>query len=177
MLFNDILSDRVPTVELGQTNIIFNIPHPSLLLHIHDKTSRNAILLLIQEVKHNIIFRRRNLPPSAQQITDPRRQAAHLDSTIPRLRSYLQYIELVKQQTCCCDYENLTSPEEILTLQPCLIFLTSKTQNYLSHTNTVTCAHPAHSALQTIKTCNVMKDMYICIHPPPSNLHTLTDIM
>jgi hypothetical protein len=80
MLFNDVSSDRVPRVELGQTNIIFNIPHPSLLLHIHDKTSRNAILLLIQEVKRDIIFRRMNLPPSAQQITDLRRLAAHLDS-------------------------------------------------------------------------------------------------
>jgi hypothetical protein len=96
ILFNDISSDRILRVELGQTNIIFNIPHPSLLLHIHDKTSRNAILLLIQEVKRDIIFRRMNLLPSTQQITDPRRLAAHLDSTIRRLRSYLQYIELVK---------------------------------------------------------------------------------
>ncbi len=56
MLFNDISSDRVPRVELGQNNIIFNIPHPSLVLHIHDKTSRNSILLLIQEVKRDIIF-------------------------------------------------------------------------------------------------------------------------
>jgi hypothetical protein len=96
MLFNDISLDRVPRVELGQTNIIFNIPHPSLLLHIHDKPSRNAILLLIQEVKRDIIFRRMNLPPSAQQITDPRRLAAHLDFTICRLCSYLQYIGLVK---------------------------------------------------------------------------------
>jgi hypothetical protein len=96
ILFNDVSSDRVPRVELGQTNIIFNIPHPFLLQHIHDKTSRNAILLLIQEVKQDIIFRRMNLPPSAQQITDPRRLAAYLDSTIRRLRSYLQYIGLVK---------------------------------------------------------------------------------
>ncbi len=96
MLLNDISSDRVPRVELGQTNIIFNILHPSLLLHIHDKTSRNVILLLIQEVKRDIIFRRMNLTPSEQQITDPRRLAAHLDSTISRLRSYLQYIGLVK---------------------------------------------------------------------------------
>jgi hypothetical protein len=78
MLLNGISTDRVPRVELGQTNVIFNIPHPSLLLHMHDKTSRNAILLLIQEVKHDIIFRRMNLPLYAQQITDPRRLAAHL---------------------------------------------------------------------------------------------------
>jgi hypothetical protein len=92
----NISTDRVPRVELGQTNIIFNIPHPSLLLHTHDKASRNAILLLIQEVKRDLIFRRMNLPPSTQQITDPRRLAAHLDSTIRRLRSYLQYTGLMK---------------------------------------------------------------------------------
>jgi hypothetical protein len=96
MLLNDISIDDVPRVELGQTNIIFNIPHPSLILHIQDKPSRNAILLLIQEVKRDIIYRRMNLPPSAQRVPDPRRLAAHLDSTIRRLRSYLQYIGLMK---------------------------------------------------------------------------------
>jgi hypothetical protein len=96
MLLNDISIDDVPRVELGQTNIIFNIPHPSLLLHVHDKLSRNAILLLIQEVKRDIIYRRMNLPPSAQQVTDSRRLAAHIDSAIRRLRSYLQYIGLLK---------------------------------------------------------------------------------
>jgi hypothetical protein len=37
-----------------------------------------------------------NLPPSVQNITDSRRLAAHLDSAIRILRSYLQYIGLVK---------------------------------------------------------------------------------
>ncbi len=96
MLLNDISTDRVPRIELGQTNIIFNIPQPSLLLHIHDKPSRNAILLLTQEVKRDFIYRRMNLPPSTQQLTDPRRLVAHLDTTIRRLRSYLLYIGLVR---------------------------------------------------------------------------------
>ncbi len=96
MLLNSISTDRVPRIELGRTNIIFNIPHPSIIPHIHDKSSRNAILLLVQEVKRDLIYRRMNLPPSAQQITDPRRLAAHLDSTIRRLRSYLQYIGLMR---------------------------------------------------------------------------------
>ncbi len=96
MLLNDVSTERVPRIELGQTNIIFNIPHPSLILHIHDQSSRNAILLLIQEVKRDLIYRRMNLPPSAQQVTDPRRLAAHFDSTIRRLRSYLQYIGLMR---------------------------------------------------------------------------------
>jgi hypothetical protein len=96
MLLNEVSTDRVPRIELGQINIIFNIPHPSIKLHIHDKESRNAILLLIQEVKRDIVYRRMNLPPSARQPTDPRRLAAHLDATIRRLHSYLQYIGLKK---------------------------------------------------------------------------------
>jgi hypothetical protein len=50
-LFNSTSIDRVPRVELGQSNIIYNIPHPSILLHIPDKTTRNTLLLLVQEVK------------------------------------------------------------------------------------------------------------------------------
>jgi hypothetical protein len=81
-LFNDISQDDVPRVDLGQINIIFNIPHPSLLLHTHDKESRNALLLLVQEIKRNIVYRRMNLPPSAHQRTDPRRLRAHINSAI-----------------------------------------------------------------------------------------------
>ncbi len=87
-LFNASSLEPVPRVELGQTNMIYNIPHPSLLLHVHDQASRNALLLLIQEVKRDIVYRRMNLPPSAQQLTDPRRITAHLDSAIRRLCSY-----------------------------------------------------------------------------------------
>jgi hypothetical protein len=76
---NDISIDEVPRVDLGQTNVIYNIPHPSLLMHIHDKASRNA-LLLIQEIKRDIVYRRMNLPPSAQKVTDPRKLRAHIDS-------------------------------------------------------------------------------------------------
>ncbi len=66
--YNDISTTYVPRVDLGQTNIIFNIPHPSLLLYIPDKETQNAILLLVQEIKRDIIYRRMNLPQSAQQV-------------------------------------------------------------------------------------------------------------
>jgi hypothetical protein len=36
-LFNDLSTDDVPRVDFGQTHVIYNIPHPSLLLHIQDK--------------------------------------------------------------------------------------------------------------------------------------------
>ncbi len=83
-LLSDISQDEVPRIVLGQTNIIFNIPHPSLLLHIRDKESRNALLLLVQEIKRDIIYRRLNLPPSAQQLIHPRRLTAHLGSPQPQ---------------------------------------------------------------------------------------------
>jgi hypothetical protein len=76
--------------------VIYNIPHPSLILHIHDQATRNTLLLLIQEVKRDIIYRRMNLPQSARQPTDPWRIKAHIDSAIKRLRSYLEYIGFVK---------------------------------------------------------------------------------
>jgi hypothetical protein len=48
-LFSNRSTDLVPRVELGQTNIIYNIPHPWILLYIPDKTMCNTQILLIQE--------------------------------------------------------------------------------------------------------------------------------
>jgi hypothetical protein len=94
--YNDTSTMYVPQVDLRQINIIYNIPHPSLLLYITDKATRNAMLLLEQEIKRDIIFRRMNLPQLAQQITHPQRLITHLDSYFRRLHSYLQYIGIVK---------------------------------------------------------------------------------
>jgi hypothetical protein len=53
-------------------------------------------ILLIQELKRDIIYRRMNLPPSARQRTEPLRIVAPLNSTLCRLQSYLKYIGTVK---------------------------------------------------------------------------------
>jgi hypothetical protein len=50
-------------MELVQSYINFNIPHPSILLHMQDKPSRNTLLLLTQEVMKDIIYRLINLHP------------------------------------------------------------------------------------------------------------------
>jgi hypothetical protein len=47
-------------------------------------------------MKGDIVFQRLNLPPSARLITNPQRLAAHLNSTIYRLHSYLEYIGIAK---------------------------------------------------------------------------------
>jgi hypothetical protein len=64
--------------------------------YVNDKLSRNTLLVLVQEMKRDIIFRRMNLPPSARQISSSQRLSAHLHSTLHRLQSYLKYIGLMK---------------------------------------------------------------------------------
>ncbi len=93
---NSISTEYIPKVEYSQLNIIYNVPHPSILIHIPDKLSRNTLLMLTQEIKRDIIFRRLNLPPSARLITETQRLAAHLNSTFHQLHSYLQYLGLAK---------------------------------------------------------------------------------
>jgi hypothetical protein len=93
---NSISMEYVPRIEYSQLNIIYNAPHPSILIHISDKLSRNTLLMLTQEIKRDIIFKRLNLPPSERLITEPQRLAAHLNSTLHRIHSYLQYIGLAK---------------------------------------------------------------------------------
>jgi hypothetical protein len=93
---NLISTQHVPKVEYSQVNVIYNVPHPSLLINIWDKLSRNTLLMLTQETKRDIIFRRMNLPPSARLITESQRLAAHLNSTLRWLHSCPQYIGLAK---------------------------------------------------------------------------------
>ncbi len=55
---NSVSDDYVPKVEYSQLNIIYNVPHPSIFIHVRDQISRNMLLLLTQEMKRDIIFRR-----------------------------------------------------------------------------------------------------------------------
>ncbi len=108
-------ADLVPRMELGQTNLIFNILHPSIQHHIQTKPTRNTLILLTQEIKRDIIYRQMNLPPPlhpTQQVTAPQQLAVHLNSTV--LYSYLQYIGLVKYAKAietCCNSKKSTLPD------------------------------------------------------------------
>ncbi len=59
-------------------------------------TRSGTLLILIQEVKRDIIYRWMNLPPSATQVANPQRLMAHVESTLHRLQSYFQYTGLAK---------------------------------------------------------------------------------
>ncbi len=96
-------------MELGQVNIIFNAHCQLIQLHNHGKATRNVFLLLTQEIKRNMIHRCMKLPPSGQHMTAPQRLAEHLDSMMRRLRSYLQYIGLVKYAKAIYSRPNATA--------------------------------------------------------------------
>jgi hypothetical protein len=83
--------DFIPRIELTPLEIIFNKPHPSILLHVPDDTSRKVLILFLQEVKRDIIFRRAQLTePRRREELQPRIQA-HLLSVITKIQALLEY--------------------------------------------------------------------------------------
>ncbi len=72
--------------------IIYNKPHPSVLIHIKDEESRKILLLFIQEVKREIIYRRMNIRENQMNRTTPRiRIQAHISTVIKKITSLLEY--------------------------------------------------------------------------------------
>ncbi len=76
---------------LTPLEIVINKPHPSILLHIPDATSQKVLILLLQEIKRDIIYRR-------AQLQEPRRREelhpwiqADLISMINKISSLLEY--------------------------------------------------------------------------------------
>ncbi len=53
--------DFIPRIELTPLEIVFNKPHPSILLHVPEGTTRKVLILFLQEIKRDIIFRRAQL--------------------------------------------------------------------------------------------------------------------
>jgi hypothetical protein len=83
--------EYIPAVVLTPLEIIFNKPHPSILLHISDTTTRKVLILLLQEIKRDIIYRRAQLQePRCHEELQPRIQA-HLVSVINKITSLLEY--------------------------------------------------------------------------------------
>ncbi len=83
--------DYVPAMVLTPLEIVFNKPHPSILLHVKDATTRKVLILFLQEIKRDIIYRR-------AQLQEPRRREelhpciqAHLVSVINKINALLEY--------------------------------------------------------------------------------------
>jgi hypothetical protein len=85
------LAQYIPAVVLTPLEIIFNKLHPSILLHIPDATTRKVLILLLQEIKRDIVYRRAQLQePRRREELHPRIQA-HLILVINKISSLLEY--------------------------------------------------------------------------------------
>ncbi len=86
--------EYIPAEVLTPLEIVFNKPHPSILLHIFffsDATTRKVLILLLQEIKRDIVYRRAHLQePRRHEELHPRIQA-HLVSVINKISSLLEY--------------------------------------------------------------------------------------
>ncbi len=74
----------IPAFALTLMEIGHNKPHPSILLHLQDTKTRKVIILLIQEIKRDIIYLH-------TQLKYPRRQE-NLLSTIIKLQPFWNII-------------------------------------------------------------------------------------
>jgi hypothetical protein len=84
-------SDYVPAMVLTPLEIVFNKLHPSILLHVKDATTRKVLILFLQEIKQDIIYRRAQLQePRQREELHPRLQA-HLVSAINKGTALLEY--------------------------------------------------------------------------------------
>jgi hypothetical protein len=83
-------------IELTPKEIVYNKPHPAILLRIPDKLTQYCILVLVQEVKRNIIFRRMQLTEPARLEVPKIKLQAHLLSVTRKLISLLEYQGIVQ---------------------------------------------------------------------------------
>jgi hypothetical protein len=57
----------IPAVVRTPLEIVFNKPHPSILLHIPDTTTWKVLILFLQEIKRDIINRQAQLQEPVQR--------------------------------------------------------------------------------------------------------------
>jgi len=82
----------VAQLHFTPREIIFNSIHPSIQLHVQDSKTQQALILLVQEIKRNIIYRRMNPSTSTRNgAVEMLRIRAHLLSTIKKTLSFLEY--------------------------------------------------------------------------------------
>jgi hypothetical protein len=86
-------------IELTPKEIIYNKPHPAILHRISDKLIRYSILVVIREIKRDIIFRRMQLAKPSRQEVPRIRMQAHLLSVTRKLISLLEYQGIVQNKT------------------------------------------------------------------------------
>ena len=81
----------IPRIEFTPLHIIFNKPHPSILIHVKDANTRNGLLQLIQEVKREIYYRRQSTPHPEPTMVHVIRITAHILTAVRKLQHLKRY--------------------------------------------------------------------------------------
>jgi hypothetical protein len=104
-LFSDEYTARI---DLTPKEIVFNKPHPAIMLRITDPLVRSSILVLIQEIKRDVIFRRMQIKEPLRQEVPKIRICAHLLSCVRKLSSLLEYQGVVQNKAPITFLKTLT---------------------------------------------------------------------
>jgi hypothetical protein len=80
-----------PAIILKPLEIVYNKAHPSINLHLKESNTRQVVIISLQEVKHDIVFRYAQLKdPRRREDLQPRIQA-HLLSVAKKIIALLEY--------------------------------------------------------------------------------------
>jgi hypothetical protein len=85
-----IVGHPVARMDHTAKEIVYNLPHPSIVLSISEPPSRIIMLHLVQEIKRDIIHRRMTITSPCGPITQVHIHA-HLLSVINKVASQMDY--------------------------------------------------------------------------------------
>ncbi len=109
-----------PCYALMALETVFNKPHPSLLLPLLDINTRKVVVLLLQEVKHDIVVWRAQLQvPRRQEELQPR-ILAHLISAVKKATAIREYQGVLPYKDALSFLEHITHS----VLHPTLYYTT-----------------------------------------------------
>ena len=96
-LLADRVGHQIARIEYTPKEIIFNVPHPSIQLYEEDALVKKIIILYIQELKRDIIYRKMNLTENHRNREVPLfRIQAHIMTTMNKIISLLEYQENIQ---------------------------------------------------------------------------------
>ena len=96
-LLAERVGHQIARIEYTPKEIIFNVPHPSIQLYEDNDLVKKILILYIQELKRDIIYRRMNLAETHRNREVPLiRIQAHIMTTINKIISLLEYQENIQ---------------------------------------------------------------------------------
>ena len=91
-LITRLAGKQVARMDYTPKEIVYNVPHPSIQLHLQDGEIKKTLILFIQEIKRDIMYRRMNIMEGHRNRQMPLvRIQAHILSVVKKIISILNY--------------------------------------------------------------------------------------